>query len=636
MNPFVRLKVNGDVFFLPDADGNVYFRNNIGSFRIEGRGIDQWIEKLLPALDGSTTLGELTSGLPAEYKERILDIAGALYRNGFVRDISQDRPHRLPEPIVSKYAPQIEFLDSFGGSGASRFQAYRETKVLAIGSGSFLVSLVSALLESGLPKLHLLITDAETTNLQRIEELASHARKSDPEAEIKDVSVRSEGSASWREALQPYDVVMFVAEQCDARGLRLIEACCREADKMFIPAIGIERIGMAGPFVRPDSEACWESAWRRLHRLPLNRDPQLYAFSSTAGSLLANLIVFEAFKAVTGVTDRASQAECFLLNLETLEGEWHSFLPHPLIDEPVSAEPLPDAGTLIEEQDGRADPNELLTYFNGLTSPATGIFHVWEEGELRQLPLAQCRVQAADPLSDGPAELLPEFVCGKLTHEEARREAGLAGMEAYSSRIARTLSLDANVSAGVGATAAESIGRGLRNALTVELRRRLAERKPYVTKTHLGVVEDERCRFYLRALTTLQGVPAIGRSEDVYGFPVLWVRTNSGWCGSIGLSSTLALRNVLEQALLEAQNPGIRFDGPRLAFPSFISIEKEAEPLFIPASAEGMDKETVRSALAVLERHPVRLQLCNLAVEPFMKHKIISVIGVSLRKEGSL
>lgn len=104
---------------------------------MEGKSINQWVEKLLPMFNGEYTLGHLTDGLPDPYKRRVYEIAEILYQNEFAVDISQDRPHELPENILQKFASQIEFLDSFGHSGAYHFQSYRQCKVLAIGSGSF-------------------------------------------------------------------------------------------------------------------------------------------------------------------------------------------------------------------------------------------------------------------------------------------------------------------------------------------------------------------------------------------------------------------------------------------------------------------------------------------------------------------
>ncbi|MFC7441576.1 putative thiazole-containing bacteriocin maturation protein, partial [Laceyella putida] len=434
LDPSMRLKVKGDTFFLPDPNGGVYFRNNLVSFRMEGRTIDQWIEKLIPVFNGKNTLDELTDGLPAPYRDRVYEIAEMLYQHGFVRDMSQDRPHQLPDVVLKKYASQIEFLDSFGGSGAYRFQSYRQVKVLAVGSGPFFVSLVAALFESGLPRFHVLITDSVQTNRQRLAELAAHARKTDPEVALEEVTLH-EGLSSWWEAVQPFQSILYVSQEGDVEELRALHAVCREEKKVLLPAMCLHQVGLAGPLVHPNSEGCWESAWRRIHRSALCKDPQLHTFSSTAGAMLANVIVFELLKTVAGVTESEGKNKFFLLDLETLEGTWHSFMPHPLVIGKESAEWVEDLDLRLERSAGRRESNGLFPTFSLLTSRESGIFHIWEEGDLKQLPLAQCRVQAADPLSEGPAELLPDIVCSGLTHEEARREAGLAGIEAYVSRM---------------------------------------------------------------------------------------------------------------------------------------------------------------------------------------------------------
>ena len=90
LNSYSRLKVKRDTFYLPDPQGGVYFRNNVSSFRMEGSTIYQWIEKLIPMFNGEQTLGDLTEGLTAPYRNRVYEIGETLYKNGFVRDVSQD------------------------------------------------------------------------------------------------------------------------------------------------------------------------------------------------------------------------------------------------------------------------------------------------------------------------------------------------------------------------------------------------------------------------------------------------------------------------------------------------------------------------------------------------------------------
>jgi putative thiazole-containing bacteriocin maturation protein len=649
LNASSRLKVKKDTFFLPDPNGGVYFRNNSISFRMKGSTIYQWIEKLMPMFNGEHTLGELTDGLPAPYRNRVYEIGEILYRNGFVRDVSQDRPHQLDGRILKKYASQIEFIESFVDSGAFRFQVYRQSKVLAVGSGPFFVSLVSALLESGLPKFHVLITDSMPTNRQRLKELVENARKMDSEVAIEEIALqKGAGRSSWREVVQPFEWILYVSQEGNVEELRALHAVCREEKKGFLPAISLQQVGLAGPLVHPDSEGCWESAWRRIHRSALREDRPLQTFSSTAGAMLANVIVFELFKKVTGVTKSEKRNQFFLLDLETLEGDWHSFIQHPLVTTGcMVAELVQDLDLRLKQNSSCNDPSRLFHYFSQLTSAESGIFHIWEEGGLKQLPLAQCCVQAVNPLSEGPAELLPEVVCAGLTHEEARREAGLTGIEAYVSPMIDllvTASLNHKeevgviarqefIGVGAGETIAEGVCRGLQKCLDKKLSKRQVNQREPIFRVRLGSVDDERCRFYLQALTTMHGPPTIGLGEKVSGFPVVWVRTSGLWYGSAGLNITMALRKALEQALMNAQNQATSFRIQALGDSSILLNEKEPLILEISACEETTQLEFLQSAMQVLKRNSMRLFVFDLAIEPFLKEELAGVFGVLLRKE---
>ncbi|PTX64711.1 putative thiazole-containing bacteriocin maturation protein [Melghirimyces profundicolus] len=629
LNASMRLKVNSDTYFLPEPGRGVYFRNHSCSFRIEGKTIDQWIEKLIPVFNGDHTLGELTEGLPGPYRERVYEIVETLYRNGFVRDVSRDRPHQLSAGVFERYASQIAFLDSFGGSGAHRFQIYRQAKALAVGSGPFFLSLVSSLLETGLPRFHVLITDSVPTNRERLAELEEHARRADSEVAVEETALEAAGS--WREAVQPYDAVLYVSGDGDLEELRALHEACRQEKKVFIPALCLEQTGLAGPLIHPESEGCWESAWRRIHRTALCKDPKVHRFSFTAGAMLANVAVFEWFQSVTGVTDPEQRNAFFLLDLETLEGDWHSFLPHPLITGTEKVQWIEDPNSLLNESSGSDRPMELIPFFGQLTSAESGIFHRWEEGDLKQLPLARCRVQVADPLTGGPAGLLPEKTLSGLTHEEARREAGLAGVEAYVLRMAGRLTDGVVkpgefVGVGAGETVAEALCRGLQACLDEELGRVTQERNPSISKVRLSEVADERCRFYLEALTAERGEPVIGWGGEVFGFPVIWVGSGGLWFAGVGLNVTMALRKALQQALQgEEAVPAV---------PGMHPPEKGTRSLEVPACEAVPQPELLQSALPVLNQNQKRLGILDLTVEPFMKEGLAGVFGVLVREEG--
>ena len=73
--------------------------------------------------------------------------------------------------------------------------------------------------------------------------------------------------------------------------------------------------------------------------------------SSTTGAILANVIVFEFFKKVTGIAGSTNQI--YLLDFETLEGEWLSFIPHPLVTSTSVAPRLVEDLDLRIKQEGK-------------------------------------------------------------------------------------------------------------------------------------------------------------------------------------------------------------------------------------------------------------------------------------------
>jgi putative thiazole-containing bacteriocin maturation protein len=648
LNSYSRPKVKRDTFYLPDPQGGVYFRNNVSSFRMEGGTIYQWIEKLMPMFNGEKTLEDLTEGLSAPYRNRVYEIGETLYKNGFVRDASQDNQHQLKAKVLAKYASQIEFIESFVDSGAFRFQEYRQAKVLAIGSGPFMISLTSALIESGLPKFHFMVTDSVPTNQLRINELVHNGNKADSEVEVEQVPFeKGKGGSFWQEAVQPYDWILYVSQDGNVKELRDLNLVCKDQRKVFLPAICLDQVGLAGPLVHPESEGCWESAWRRIHQSALQLDRHVQSFSSTTGSILANVTVFEFFKKATGIAGSNQSNQIYLLDLETLEGDWLSFITHPLVtSRSVTPRLVEDLDLRIKQESGLNDPScNLLEYFSRLTSEEIGIFHTWEERNLTQLPLAQCYIQPVNPVSEGPAELLPEVVCAGLTHEEAKRDAGLTGIEMYVSQMivlgfknqkdnVGANILEGFIGIGAGQTIEEAVCRALQVYLDEELRKRKVNQlNTTIFRLQLGTIEDQRCRFYINALTTLNGAPTIGLDEDILGFPVIWVRSNGRWYTRAGLNTTLSLQNALQQALMDTQNQVN--SAVRQEMESTVFLKKKESKLEIRSCEEMTQLALLQSSIQVLNRNGKRLLVYDLGLEPFLQHELAGVFGVQLREGES-
>ncbi|WP_283152617.1 putative thiazole-containing bacteriocin maturation protein [Guptibacillus hwajinpoensis] len=629
VHPSMRLKLKKGTFFMPEPSGSVYFRNNSGSFRMEGTTIHQWIEKLIPMYNGEYSLASLTDGLSKPYRDRVYEITDSLFTNGFLRDVSQDRPHQLKPKVVEKFASQIEFIESFTDSGSYRFQQYRQKNVLIVGEGSMLIGLVSSLLTSGLPRFHALLTD-EQTSQQRIKELEAAARKSDPEVSIEVMLKR--GPIPWEKQIEPFDAVVYVSSEANIQELRSLLHACKEKKKQLLPAICTKGVGMAGPLVTSDT-GCFESAWRSLH----HESQHTSSFSPPAGAMLANVIVFEWFKKITGIPAHSNN-QVFLLNLETLEGKWHSYQPHPLVSGKIEVETV---SMHFSERMKKKDPNKLLYYFSQLTSTELGIFYKWEEGELSQLPLAQCEIQAVNVKPAGSAKLHPSQVASALTHEEARREAGLTGIEEYvlqlKEEILSSLPSPFNknqytpteLHIGASDTPVEAVSRALQSALEEEWNQNADQCMEGIFRFAPQQVEDNPCRYYLKVLNTMKKVPDLALGKDTNGFPVVWRRaSDSRWYGSVGMTLELTLRRALLQAVKEAQNKTI---SAALSFATIPFEENPIQSIDIPAYDASDQANVLRSVMNRFEQ----LSLFKIKIETFEKDGVIDIYGVLLR-EGEM
>lgn len=607
VQPWMRLKVKTDTFFLPAPDGSVYFRNNVSSFRMDGTSVLSWLEQLLPAFDGEQSIDTLTDGLPAPYRDRVYEIADILYNNGFLRDVSSDKAHGLSESVLETYQTQIAFLDNLEGSGAYRFETYRKSTVLIVGGGSLLSPLIHALLESGLSAVHVVAADALP------------------------------GAVGAR------DAVLYVCDTGDLDALRRVETVCRGAQALFFCAIAVGPIGLVLPVVTPQSGAgvAFDRVWRRLHSSLWEQDLSISGFTDTAAAVLSNVLVFELFKVVTGV-DRGSRPRIYVLNGETLAGTWYDVIPAAETSATLVAGRVENwRDRLMNDAGSVENLAESLSRFAELTSPVTGVFHIWDEGELLQIPFARCRVQPIDPLSPGPADLLPERTTAALTHDEARREAGLIGIETYVGRLlVAEVDKSQGIGVGAGLTFAEAVGRGLLQTLTHELSRVVQKRPVVVRRVALGEVEDELCQFCLRSLQAVDSVPVIWRGDDILSIPVVWAEHRGRFVGAVGFTTTMALRQVLTHVLLcESRDTTMatQSEGNLVVAKStdeVVQADASAAVLEVPPWC-GFTTTELTLTLDALQKHGADVEVVDWAVEPFLQEVVAAVVGVTI-EQGEL
>ena len=188
------------------------------------------------------------------------------------------------------------------------------------------------------------------------------------------------------------------------------------------------------------------------------------------------------------------------------------------------------------------------------------------------------------------------------------------------------------VGVGAGESAAEGVCRGLQKCLDKALYLQQEAQPLTMYPIQIREVEDERCQFYLKALTTMHGTPDIYLGEEICGFPVVWISTRGHWHGSVDINVALAFRKALQQTVMQTTNQTACVKLQELQFPPVFVEDKEPQSLKITACNEMAHTEVLQSALQVLKKNRKRLLVFDLATEPFLK-ELAGVYGVLLREE---
>ncbi|ELK46654.1 hypothetical protein [Halobacillus sp. BAB-2008] len=597
--PSMRPKLKKGTFYMPESEDIMYFRNNNGSFRMEGVSITTWIDKLVPMYTGEHTLKSLMEGLPEAYAQRIHDITSTLFHNGFLRDTASDKSHHLPVHAAKKFGSQLEYLETRADSPGWHMEQWRRKRVLILAEGRKATTLTTALLQSGLTSIHVHMTEKNQKEFSKMKELGTREAANDPDINLQ-ISFSQTGS--WKKFIHDVDAVLFAGAAQEREKCESIYKFCCEHETPFFALIDLGRKAMAGPVIHSE-DGGWTSIWKHLPAdwVSDNSPP----FSGVTDGLLAHSLVFEWFKHEAGINEPYHSNYFYILDKETLEGDWHSCKPLPRMMHSKIMRKTPTT---------RTETKDLLLYFQSLAESPLGIFHYWEEGDAEQLPLSRCTIQVKSAGSDFPA-LLPAVNVAALTHEEARCEAGLAGIERY---LHSMQSQGEQMSIGAGGSIHEASLRAVHYWLQKQTFRKRGE---YLV---FDDVSDPECRYYLRALQMVRPEMEWILSESEAGFPVIWQKSKRGaWHGCSGANLTLAIREAGKLALCEDIRPP-KGTYEQITAASTISVN-------IPSIHE--EKVLIDQVNQSLEKNGKKLEFVEVHASPFTEDGVVAVCGVVEKEE---
>ncbi|GHO50660.1 TOMM precursor leader peptide-binding protein [Ktedonospora formicarum] len=450
----MRPKLKADLCYIPLHDG-LYLRSNNCGLILKGKSLYRLLEHLLPNLNGKVTLEEITDGLDQNRKRMVTNLIEKLFAHHFLQDTSQDQPHALRPVVRETYSPDITFIDSFQTSAPSRFECFRNKRLLLIGSGLSFTLLVQASLQCGVKQIDMISTPeskkGSKSSSGRLDVFAPH----DSEQIVRVIDTPSwDNETSVLASIQGYDAILHLSERPMLARAQLLNRLCIEQRKTFIQAIMIDDHVWVGPLVGPDTGGCWECAWRRLQANLTNLSEQFsrYEFhdqpiaspsrflAMPIATMTANRLVFELFKYFTQAWFTKTVGNIVDIDLETLISKSHMFLPHPhclACQHPI----LPTASSFLEqiEQLQRQSPINPNTLFEEniarYIDDRFGLFTTLDNNHFVQVPLAVYKIHLSNPMLRKCQYELLDVIAVDTDMGEAR----LRALQRASERYAATL-----------------------------------------------------------------------------------------------------------------------------------------------------------------------------------------------------
>ena len=390
----LRPRLAEDAYFAP-TDNGVYVRGSAGRVLLSGHSSYDWLHRLAPYLDGTRTVGELCGPLSEQRRAIVETIVAGLLARGLVRDVRDvtgDRPHLLSPAERVAHRTEIAFVGQFADSADERFQRYRDTRVLAVGTGPMADAWLLVARRSGLRKIQVA------------------------------------GGVDDR-AVEAADVVVQLCGTPDPERAVLLDRLCRRTAKTVLHAVVHGRqvwVGRAG----------WESVSSRLAGLGASADAGAGAgqpVPPAAAALAANHLASLCFRQVTGILEATEHEQVTAIDLLTLHHTTHTVVPHPL-SLPVAPDDERDFLARIARLRAgrRLAEDELARRSVACYDDRLGVFAEIDEHDFAQFPLRVAQVTVSDPMRCRAGLPGTVVACG-LDYADVRQVANQRAFELYAS-----------------------------------------------------------------------------------------------------------------------------------------------------------------------------------------------------------
>ncbi|ESY52063.1 MULTISPECIES: TOMM precursor leader peptide-binding protein [unclassified Mesorhizobium] len=415
-----RLKMRRDAVYLRSADG-IIFRTIKGAIELKGRDIYGTFIGLLPYLDGSIQVCQLTALTDSSQVDTLLDFIRALITWSVVIQ-RWDGDDEVGDPVSAAFAPQIDFLEHFSLAPIARFRQFRNSRILLVGSGLAFECAGAGLLRNGLATLCLLRQQDVARNeiVQARDEMLSKGTQ----CELLFVNSLDE--------VTQCDLVIYASESPDFRLVKYLND--QRGSGQFLPAVMFSGYSLVGPIVAKNGLPCWQCAmlrfldnnppsisadfWRQVVLGPVHPVERL-GTSTVAAKIMGNTVALEAFKLRVDSPDPESHSKIIAQNLLNLETSVREVFAHPACPLCASQE----MGLAPDDGGFRTTAVGALNIWQNRFDELFGIFQRFDDELIEQVPLRLSRVFFSSQSGAGSTYTASAIGWSMTSSDEARTNA---------------------------------------------------------------------------------------------------------------------------------------------------------------------------------------------------------------------
>ncbi|GIJ64445.1 TOMM precursor leader peptide-binding protein [Virgisporangium aurantiacum] len=462
----VRPRLGHDVLFY-DIGHGVVVRNTDQVYVVKGQFAYRFMCSLAPYLTGEYTVRDLCANLAPERQAMAVSLVRSLVERGFARNVHLSNDVDIDPAVAEAFSVQLNYVEHFVDESAARFQRFRNTTVLMLGTGRVNRAAAESLLRNGLGSLSLV---ASSSNNPAEDTAAVRERLAGCMAELAEAGTPpmvlpldlTVGEVLASHALNAYDFVIASSDDIGLAALRRLVHAGVTGGPVVLPATSIGSKVIIGPVTRPATAGCWQCS---MLRYGANADPSDAAalwhgiasgdlapaaprLNPQLAAMVGNALAFDLFRLVTGSFDAETDHGVLIQDISTLESKRERLWPHPLCpscaDHQDFEAAVPVTPQVVHEEvprpfsaarDDRERLGTVLAEADKLVGLHTGVLSTFDDATVDQSPLKVSRVRlGAQPGTGMRPRLITAFDLHYLP--VARRSALRAALLVYVGQVA--------------------------------------------------------------------------------------------------------------------------------------------------------------------------------------------------------